>query len=98
MGGNSSKEEGNWRQNSSSRSTSWDSHFGYSQTPYGYGQESQIYAPQQPYPAQQYYPPSQEYSSSQPSNNRKKLERKYSRIADNYNSLDQVRVLYLDQI
>ncbi|GAV84443.1 Copine domain-containing protein/zf-C3HC4_3 domain-containing protein [Cephalotus follicularis] len=97
MGGRSSKE-GSWRQSSSGRSSSssWDPHQGYSQTPY-YSQENQGYVPQQSYESQQYYPatpyyppPPQDQHSTGPSANRKKLERRYSRIADNYTSLEEV--------
>ncbi|KAM7277800.1 hypothetical protein ACFE04_004934 [Oxalis oulophora] len=84
MGGRSSKE-GSWRQTSSS----WDAP-SYSQTPY-YGQETQSYAPQPAYEAQPYYPsPAQDYGTSGVADNRKRLDRRYSRIADNYNSLEQV--------
>ncbi|XWS44099.1 hypothetical protein CRYUN_Cryun15aG0015700 [Craigia yunnanensis] len=104
MGGSSSRE-GSWRRNSSyrSNSSSWDSHDGYPQS--SYGQESQSYAPQHSYVSPQYYPPSQQepqyYPPSQqepryypPSQDRgsdkRTPQRRYSRIADNYNSLDQV--------
>lgn len=90
MGGRSSKE-GSWRQTSSFRSNS-SSFSGY-QPPYG--QENSNFAPQQSYSSPQYYPSSQEYVSQddgggQVADNRVKLERKYSRIADHYNSLEQV--------
>ncbi|XVF60177.1 hypothetical protein PTKIN_Ptkin08bG0023600 [Pterospermum kingtungense] len=94
MGGSSSKE-GNRRQNSSyrSNSSSWDAHHGHPQS--AYGQESQHYAPQHTYASPQYYPPLQQepqyYPPSQGlGSDKRTLERKYSRIADNYNSLDQV--------
>ncbi|XVE67819.1 hypothetical protein DITRI_Ditri09bG0019000 [Diplodiscus trichospermus] len=88
MGGSSSRE-GSWRQNSSS----WDSHQGYPQS--SYDQDSQSYAPQYNYASPQYYPPPQQepqyYPPSQDhGRDRRKLDKKYSRIADNYNSLDQV--------
>ncbi|KAF5740428.1 E3 ubiquitin-protein ligase RGLG2 -like protein [Tripterygium wilfordii] len=85
MGGGSSKEK-SWRQTSSIRSSSssWD----YPQTPY-YGQESSGYAPQQHPPPQDYlpqqYPPPQDYGA-----NTRTLERRYSKIADSYNSLEEV--------
>lgn len=89
MGGRSSREA-SWRQDSSFRSTSssWDPQTGYLQSPYG--QESQNYPPQtypppQTYSTQQYYPSSEEHSG-----NTRKLDRRYSRIADDYKSLDQV--------
>ncbi|KAJ7970738.1 E3 ubiquitin-protein ligase RGLG2-like [Quillaja saponaria] len=89
MGGRSSKE-GSWRQTSSlhSSSSSWSA---YPQPPYG--QETQSYAPQPSYYSQQYNTGSQEYGGGQNvmhAGGRKKLERRYSRIADNYNSLEQV--------
>ncbi|KDP46390.1 hypothetical protein JCGZ_10230 [Jatropha curcas] len=103
MGGKNSRE-GSWRSNSSIRSSSsssYGSHHGYPQT--SYGQESYGYnqAPQQSYSQESYsynYPSQQSYGSQQhyssqdysTSNNRKHLERKYSRIADDYKSLDQV--------
>lgn len=105
MGGKSSKED-SFRQNSSLRSTSsasassWSAHH----DPYsGYGQGGYTYESQPPpsYPAQPYYappPPPQNHGYEPHANdrvanhyNKKKLERKYSRIADNYNSIDEVR-------
>ena len=103
MGGNNSKQDNNWRQSSygrsSSSSSSWNS---YPQPAYGQG--GHAYEPQPtPYPtAQPYYAPpppttqnygyEQSYTSSEVTrpDNRRKLERKYSRIADNYNSIDEV--------
>lgn len=89
---------------SSSSASSWsgylDPHSGYGQGGYPY-----TYDTQQPsYPPQQYYdaqpppppPPSQNYGyeshvSDRPRHDdKKRLERKYSRIADNYNSIDEV--------
>ncbi|KAE8655812.1 Potassium transporter 13 [Hibiscus syriacus] len=76
---------------------------GYPQT--SYGLESRTYAPQYSYASRQYYPPSkprpQYYPPPQPEpqyympsqdrgSDKKRLQRRYSRIADNYNSLDQV--------
>lgn len=103
MGGSSSKEE-SWRQNPSYRSdsSSWNSHFGYPRS--SYGQESQSYAPQTSYAppqyysqAPQYYPHSQQEPQYHPPSqdhgrDKKTLQRRYSRIADNYNSLDQVNI------
>ncbi|XP_022750527.1 E3 ubiquitin-protein ligase RGLG2-like isoform X1 [Durio zibethinus] len=98
MGGSSSRE-GSWRQNSSS----WNSHYGYPQS--SYGQESPSHAPQHSYaspqyylhsqPEPQYYPPSQQEPQYHPplqdhGSAKKTIQRRYSRIADNYNSLDQV--------
>ncbi|OIV90143.1 hypothetical protein TanjilG_01597 [Lupinus angustifolius] len=104
MGGSSSKENNSWRQNSpvqrsSSSASSWsqypDTQSGYGQGGYAYEQQQFTY-PTQP---QQYHdnppPPSygyEPYASSGVArpDDKKKLERKYSRIADNYNSIDQV--------
>ncbi|PKI68370.1 hypothetical protein CRG98_011278, partial [Punica granatum] len=77
MGAKSSRER-SFRQTSSSRSSSE-----YQHPPPSYGQSypsQPSYAPQQQYPTQQ-------YSSG---DNRKRLERRYSRIADDYNSLEEV--------
>ncbi|KAJ4729329.1 E3 ubiquitin-protein ligase RGLG2-like protein [Melia azedarach] len=84
MGGKSSREA-SWRQDSSFRSTSssWGPQHGYSQSPYGH--ESQVYQSQQTYPSQQHCPSSEEYN-----NNTRRLDRRYSRITDDYKSLDQV--------
>ncbi|XP_021669118.2 E3 ubiquitin-protein ligase RGLG2 isoform X1 [Hevea brasiliensis] len=102
MGAKNSRE-GSWRSNSSlrSNSSSWGgSHHGYSHSSYGqesngysyaaqqsYGQESYSYncAPQQSYESQHHYSSSQNYN-----NDKRQLDRKYSRIADDYKSLDQV--------
>lgn len=106
MGGQSSKEE-NLRQDSSLRSSSsassWNSypdpHLGYGQGGYPYTYESQ----QPSYPTHPYYdaqppPPPQNYGYEPQTSgrvprhdDRRKLERKYSRIADNYNSIDEVK-------
>ncbi|KAK4256641.1 hypothetical protein QN277_006340 [Acacia crassicarpa] len=85
MGGNSSKEEGRRHVASYGSSPSfsrWDSH-GYPQSPRP--PQNQYYTPQHSAPA-----PFYEYGSqpSQPSNRR--LDRRYSRIADDYRSLDEV--------
>ncbi|MBA0557477.1 hypothetical protein Golob_014546, partial [Gossypium lobatum] len=92
MGGSSSKDV-NWRQNSSYRtsSASWDSHTGNPQ----YGQESPSYISQYSSASPQYYPPSQPEPQYYPlrqnrGSDKRTLDRRYSRIADNYNSLDQV--------
>ncbi|QCD93425.1 E3 ubiquitin-protein ligase RGLG2-like [Vigna unguiculata] len=109
MGGNNSKEDNNWRQNSSVRSSPSASSWGAYPDPHsGYGQGGYAYEPQQPsYPTQQSYyappPPQQNYGyepqpQPQPHDsgrvanhrNEKRLDRKYSRIADNYNSIDEV--------
>ncbi|KAK7364835.1 hypothetical protein VNO80_13579 [Phaseolus coccineus] len=105
MGGNNSKEDNNWRQNSSVRSRPSASSWGAYPDPHsGYGQGGYAYEPQQPsYPTQQNYyappPPQQNYGyEPQPHDsgrvashrNEKRLDRKYSRIEDNYNSIDEV--------
>ncbi|XP_061343018.1 E3 ubiquitin-protein ligase RGLG2-like [Gastrolobium bilobum] len=101
MGGRSSKEEDNWRQNSSvqrssSSASSWSA---YPDPRSGYGQGGYTYEPQQPsYPTQPYYaPPPQNYGYEPHARDRvahrpdeRRLDRKYSRIADNYNSIDEV--------
>ncbi|KAJ4829763.1 E3 ubiquitin-protein ligase rglg2 [Turnera subulata] len=90
MGGKSSKEEG-WRSNSSLRSdssSSWGGggYQGYPQSSYGQDSYSYSYAtPQQPYASAQYYP-----SSQNSGGDKRRLDRRYSRIADDYKSLDQV--------
>lgn len=79
MGGNISKE-GNSGQSSSPRSSTWCD----------YHQETPSYATES-YPSQTYYdPPSQDYSTSEATESQKSLNRKYSRIADNYRSLEEV--------
>ncbi|KAJ8768293.1 hypothetical protein K2173_021233 [Erythroxylum novogranatense] len=86
MGGRNSKEE-TWRSDSSLRSDSsaWGQQ-AYSQPSYDPDSYNYSYAPQQSYgSSQQYYPYSQEHGSD-----RKRLDRKYSKIADEYKSLDQV--------
>ena len=96
MGGRSSKE-GSWRQASSIRSTSSSSSTWGGEYQPPYGQESQTYAPpQQSHSSQLSYPPSQDYvpqyygGGAEAFDHRKTLDRRYSRIADNYNSLEQV--------
>lgn len=90
MGGRSSKEQ-SYRQSSSTRSTSstsWNQQ-DYVQSP-SYSAPGEAYA----YPAynQQPHnpPPVQNYGGRGYEPQRKQLDRKYSRIADNYNSLDEV--------
>ncbi|EOY22287.1 RING domain ligase2 isoform 1 [Theobroma cacao] len=65
----------------SSRDYSWD-HQRYAQP--SYAPSSRDYVPQQ-----HYAPPLQSYGGRAPESNRR-LERKYSKIDDNYNSLEQV--------
>lgn len=81
MGGKSSKHRSS-RRNSSSRSNSqqW-SHYGYPESPYTQSRST---------PQYEYAPPTPSYGGTQAPETRKRLERKYSRIDDNYNSLDQV--------
>ncbi|GMP30209.1 hypothetical protein CsSME_00004974 [Camellia sinensis var. sinensis] len=90
MGGRNSRD-GSWRQSSPVRpSSSSTGPYEYNQP--SYPQESQSYAPQMAYPAyppQQYHAPPQNYGG-RPQEPQRKLDRRYSRIADNYNSLEQV--------
>ncbi|KAG7021421.1 E3 ubiquitin-protein ligase RGLG2 [Cucurbita argyrosperma subsp. argyrosperma] len=81
MGGKSSKQ-GSSRYISSSRSSSqqW-SHFGYPES---------AYAQPRTTPQYQFAPPTPGYGGTQAPGARKRVERKYSRIDDHYNSLDQV--------
>ncbi|CAF2136010.1 E3 ubiquitin-protein ligase RGLG2 [Brassica rapa] len=92
MGTGNSKEK--WRQRSSSscRSSSspWASHQSYPQypPPPSYAPPPEFAQPPSPsYTTQPYSqpPPSQSYG-----NDKKRLERKYSKISDDYSSLDQV--------
>lgn len=89
MGGRSSKE-GSWRQNSTIRSSS-SSWGGYSQSPYD--QDIQSYSAQQSFSSPQYvYPPQQDYDVGHAAPGGRRLDRRYSKIADNYNSLEQVKI------
>jgi E3 ubiquitin-protein ligase RGLG len=96
MGGSSSKGShrkkkhvSSYGSSGSSSSSSWNNN-NNNYDGYGYG-----YAPQSPYPQQSPYhqtPRRQSasapfYENSQP---KKKLDKRYSRIADNYHSLDEV--------
>lgn len=76
-------KRGNSRGSSRYRSTShsWNDH-GYSPSPSA--QPSRDYLPQQ-----HYAPPTQSYVGQAPGL-KKRLERKYSKIEDNYNTLEQV--------
>ncbi|XP_027336282.1 E3 ubiquitin-protein ligase RGLG5 isoform X2 [Abrus precatorius] len=78
MGGKSSKGSGR-RYESAAASSSWDSYGGY--------------PPQSPYPSYQ-TPQHQHASASAPfydyAQPKRKLDKRYSRIADNYRSLDEV--------
>jgi E3 ubiquitin-protein ligase RGLG len=97
MGGSSSKGShrkkhvSSYGSSGSSSSSSWNNNdINNNYDGYGYG-----YAPQSPYPQQSPYhqtPRRQSasapfYENSQP---KKKLDKRYSRIADNYHSLDEV--------
>lgn len=87
MGNKSSK--GFSRRRSSSFASTAASYQGYPQSPYP--QQNQYY-PTQPYYTPQHHfasPPTNNHSSPAP-RTEKKLERKYSRIADNYHTLEQV--------
>nr|DAD30755.1 TPA_asm: hypothetical protein HUJ06_009606 [Nelumbo nucifera] len=87
MGGKNSRSA-SWRQSSSFRSSSSWNHQGYPQSPDA--QQNSNYASRQNYAPQYHYaPPPENYDSRAP-DPRRKLERRYSRIADNYNSLEQV--------
>lgn len=106
MGGKSSKE-GSYRQRSSYRSSSGSSSAWNEYPQSSYGQESQSYYASQPsYPPQQSYgspqsytvPPQQLYAPAAPdygvghATDGRRLDRRYSRIADDYNSLDEVNI------
>ncbi|KAL2552458.1 E3 ubiquitin-protein ligase [Forsythia ovata] len=95
MGNKSSspRDGGSWRQSSSFSSSSSRQ---YEEPQSSYSQYTQNYPVQHPYPAG-YPPPNQSYAPAQnygaPSQSyapQKKLDRRYSRIADNYNSLEEV--------
>jgi E3 ubiquitin-protein ligase RGLG len=105
MGGQSSKEENlrqdSLRSSSSASASSWnsypDQHSGYGQGgyPYTYGSQEPSY---QPYYDTRPPPPPQNYGYEPQTSGRvprhddkRKLDRKYSRIADNYNSIDEVK-------
>ncbi|KAF3444544.1 hypothetical protein FNV43_RR14236 [Rhamnella rubrinervis] len=88
MGGRSSKVD-SWRRNSSFRSSSspWGS--GYPPSPYV--EDGQSYSAQQSFASPQYsYPPPQVYDGGHANDGTGRLKRKYSRIAENYNSFEQV--------
>ncbi|KAI3503503.1 hypothetical protein L1887_31946 [Cichorium endivia] len=78
MGGKNSREEAARYSHSSS----------FQSTPSFSGNQYGGYPPQQPYPAP-VTPPPPAYGS-QPPRPQKKLDKRYSRIADSYNSLEQV--------
>ncbi|KEH22094.1 E3 ubiquitin-protein ligase RGLG2-like protein [Medicago truncatula] len=94
MGGRSSKEE-SWRQSSNS----WREYID-PQSSYGQGSYAYEYDPHPSYSSSQLYynpPPPSYYGAGEFYESRRvafdegtKLQRKYSRIADNYNSIDEV--------
>ncbi|XP_022990089.1 E3 ubiquitin-protein ligase RGLG2-like [Cucurbita maxima] len=105
MGAKSSREASFYRSTSSSSpsSSSWD-RGGYSHSSYGhetpshmpqqsysqssYGHETPSYMPQPTYPSQQYYKfPQEAYGNV---DNGRRLDRRYSMIADDYHSLEEV--------
>ncbi|KAI3931275.1 hypothetical protein MKX01_040192 [Papaver californicum] len=106
MGGKNSREESYFQQHPSCRMSSgtseqhYPSQSNYGGTPqpnHGYAPQQLAYQPPQTAyaypPAAQSQPPQPAYAylpvaQSQPGN--RKLDRRYSRIADNYNSLDEV--------
>ncbi|CAJ2666032.1 unnamed protein product [Trifolium pratense] len=105
MGGQSSKEENlrqdSLRSSSSASASSWNSypdpHSGYGQGGYPYTYGSQEPSSYQPYYDARPPPPPQNYGYEPQTSGRvprhddkRKLDRKYSRIADNYNSIDEV--------
>ncbi|XP_011652307.1 E3 ubiquitin-protein ligase RGLG1 [Cucumis sativus] len=90
MGAANSREE-------PSVSSSWNGAYGqsppYAQEAYApspYGQASQSYVPQQSFSSPQYHPPENYHGGAAAADNRKKFDRRYSRIADNYKSLEEV--------
>ncbi|CAA6668019.1 unnamed protein product [Spirodela intermedia] len=104
MGGNSSREEGGRRSRSGSSSYG-SAGGGYAQDPPPWATPSHGHRgyPQQPvyqshnsrdggysHPRRDSYTPPQTPRAAPPSNARRRLERRYSRIADEYNSLEEV--------
>ncbi|KAL4599880.1 hypothetical protein ACB092_11G159300 [Castanea dentata] len=91
-----SSKAGSWRQTSSIHSTASSSNTwgGLYQSPFD--QESQNYVPPQQSYTQQYYALAQDYGSqnygvsAKDFDHRRRLDMRYSRIADNFNSLKQV--------
>ena len=65
----------------------------YSRDPHRYAQPSYVPSGRDYVPQQHYAPAPQSYGSYAPESKRR-LERKYSKIDDNYNNLEQV-ILYL---
>lgn len=96
MGGKSSKgsERRHVSQNgyagsssSASSSSSWDNNYGYPQSSYPYPQQQSPYHTPLHHRAQ-----AQLHDYARP---KRRLDRKYSRIADDYRSLDEVRLLHM---
>ncbi|KAJ8773681.1 hypothetical protein K2173_005927 [Erythroxylum novogranatense] len=94
MGGRSSKESSrrNYSSHGSANSSSSWNQYGYQQPtsypyPYPYAQQNPYYTPQHQYAQPSTSSYDYEPQRAQP---QRRLERKYSRIADNYQSLDQV--------
>ncbi|XP_051119863.1 E3 ubiquitin-protein ligase RGLG2-like [Andrographis paniculata] len=97
-------EEGRWRQSSMTGTNSASGWHHDQHTQSTYSQYAQNYPVQHPYPAPGVYPPVDQYPAPQNYGNpsqsyapptrphapQKKLDRRYSRIADNYNSLEEV--------
>ncbi|KAL4642612.1 hypothetical protein ACB092_02G032300 [Castanea dentata] len=85
MGGKSSKA-GSWRQTSSIRSTASSSNTwgGLYQSLFDQESQNYYYAPAQDYGSQNYGVGAEDFDR------RRRLDRRYSRIADNFNSLKQV--------
>ncbi|TYH11506.1 hypothetical protein ES288_A07G263500v1 [Gossypium darwinii] len=90
--GSTNSKEGSWRQSSSNRSnslSSWDSYFFYPQSSYDPESPKYSYASPQYYPHLQHEPPYYPHTRDH-GNDKTMLQRRYSSIADSYNSLDQV--------
>jgi len=93
MGGKSSKGSQRRHGVSSSPSTSYGSVGSSSswENNYGYPQSTYPYPPQQnPYQRPNHHRPTQAAPSHDYSRPNRKLDRRYSRIADDYHSLDEV--------
>ncbi|XP_030545057.2 E3 ubiquitin-protein ligase RGLG5-like [Rhodamnia argentea] len=89
MGSKGSKVRRQYSGSGGSTGSDWGQ-YGYSQAPPSYAQPSSYYTPQHdfaPSPAPSY---GGGYGSQAPQPMKKRLDRKYSRIADNYRSLDEV--------
>ncbi|OVA20562.1 von Willebrand factor [Macleaya cordata] len=88
MGGKSSKSAVSRRSSFGSSTSSW-SNQGYPQSPYVSHDQNYAPPPHNHASAPSYAPPPQN-RAPQAGGPQRKLERKYSRIADNYNSLEEV--------